>query len=226
MNTGGQWTAEDYPTEQFYHAITTRHVPYHVCGAQQDNSTLCTPFNWNVGAFTTANAPPPKPDSAAKTKGDSAKAKADTANAKSDSASSRPKPDITAGGMSVSYVVGGGEPGYIAPDPLDPDQFYSGTNNGGYLDKYNRRLGTSREVNPYPWFYSGEPSKDIKERWQWTYPIIFSPIDPKTLYVSSQRLWRTGRWAHLDRAERRPHPSRSGDDGKVRRPDHGRHEWP
>jgi hypothetical protein len=26
-------------------------------------------------------------------------------------------------------------------------------------------------VNPYPWFYSGEPSKDIKERWQWTFPI-------------------------------------------------------
>ena len=93
--------------------------------------------------------------------------------------------------MALSYVAGGGEPGYIAPDPLDPDQFYAGTNNGGYLDKYNRRTGTSREVNPYPWFYSGEPSKEIKERWQWTYPIIFSPLDPKTLYVSSQRLWRT-----------------------------------
>jgi len=93
--------------------------------------------------------------------------------------------------MAVSYQVGGGEPGYIAADPLDPDQFYSGANNGGYLDKYYRRLETSREVNPYPWFYSGEPSKDIKERWQWTYPIIFSPVDPKTLYVSSQRLWRT-----------------------------------
>ncbi len=46
-------------------------------------------------------------------------------------------------------------------------------------------------MNPYPWFYSGEPSKDIKERWQWTYPIVFSPVDPRTLYVSSQRLWRT-----------------------------------
>ena len=93
--------------------------------------------------------------------------------------------------MEVAYRVGGGEPGYIAPDPLDVDVFYSGTNNGGYIDKYNRRLGTSREVDPYPWFYSGEPAADMVERWQWTFPIIFSPVDPKVLYTSSQRLWRT-----------------------------------
>jgi photosystem II stability/assembly factor-like uncharacterized protein len=46
-------------------------------------------------------------------------------------------------------------------------------------------------VNPYPWFYSGEPSSEIRERWQWTYPILFSPVDPRVLYVSSQRLWKT-----------------------------------
>ncbi|HJZ77546.1 MAG TPA: hypothetical protein VKE51_37710 [Vicinamibacterales bacterium] len=40
--TGGEtWTAESMPTAQFYHVITTKHVPYHVCGAQQDNSTAC-----------------------------------------------------------------------------------------------------------------------------------------------------------------------------------------
>ncbi|HWP35936.1 MAG TPA: glycosyl hydrolase, partial [Gemmatimonadales bacterium] len=60
-----------------------------------------------------------------------------------------------------------------------------------YVDRFNRRTGTAREVNPYPWFYSGEPAKEIRERWQWTFPIIFSPVDPRTLYVSSQRVWRT-----------------------------------
>jgi photosystem II stability/assembly factor-like uncharacterized protein len=164
-NTGARWTAESYPTEQFYHVAATKHIPYHVCGAQQDNSTLCTPFNWNAAAFGLGTG--------------------------GRRGGGRDTSDITRGGMAVSYDAGGGEPGYIAPDPREPDLFYSGTNNGGYLDKYNRRLGTSREVNPYPWFYSGEPSKEIKERWQWTYPIIFSPVDPKTLYVSSQRLWRT-----------------------------------
>ena len=34
-----------FPTAQFYHVITTAHVPYHVCGAQQDNSTVCVPSN-------------------------------------------------------------------------------------------------------------------------------------------------------------------------------------
>jgi photosystem II stability/assembly factor-like uncharacterized protein len=171
-STGARWTAQDFPTEQFYHVITTRHIPYHVCGSQQDNSTLCVPFNWNAGgAFRRGGGGGGAPG------------------------------DPTAGGMAQSYVAGGGEPGYIAPDPLNPDLFYSGTNNGAYVDKFDRRTGLSREVNPYPWFYSGEPAKEIRERWQWTFPIIFSPADPRTLYVSSQRLWKTtdgGRtWAAL-----------------------------
>lgn len=166
-NTGGRWTDEDFPTEQFYHVATTRHIPYHVCGAQQDNSTLCTPFNWNAAAFGLGGGVGRR------------------------GAAVRDTTDLTKGGMAVSYEAGGSEPGYVAPDPRDPDLFYSGANNGAYLDKFNRRLGTSREVNPYPWFYSGEPSKDIRERWQWTYPIVFSPLDPTVLYVSSQRLWRT-----------------------------------
>jgi photosystem II stability/assembly factor-like uncharacterized protein len=175
MNTGGRWTDEDYPTGQFYHVATTSHIPYHVCGAQQDNSTLCIPFDWNVRAFEAAQ-----------------RSRADSANGDDDDDERGASPsDITAGGMALAYDAGGGEPGYIAPDPRDPELFYSGTNNGGYIDKYNRRTGQSREVNPYPWFYSGEPSKDIRERWQWTFPIIFSPLDSKTLYTSSQRLWRT-----------------------------------
>ncbi len=169
-NTGGAWTAQDFPTEQFYHVITTKHVPFHVCGSQQDNSTLCVPSNWNAPAAGFGRGGGG---------GGGAPAAAGAYR------------DPTAGGMAVSYVAGGGEPGYIAPDPLDPDVFYSGTNNGSYVDKFNRRTGLSREVNPYPWFYSGEPSKEIRERWQWTFPILFSPLDPKMLFVSSQRLWRT-----------------------------------
>ncbi|MEE9132643.1 MAG: glycosyl hydrolase, partial [Gemmatimonadota bacterium] len=42
-NGGKTWTRQDnQPTAQFYHVTTTGHFPYHVCGAQQDNSTLCT----------------------------------------------------------------------------------------------------------------------------------------------------------------------------------------
>src|SRR5688500_8532860 len=59
------------------------------------------------------------------------------------------------------------------------------------MDRYDRRTGHRREVNPYPWHYSGEPASEIPERWQWTYPIIFSQVDPNVLFTSSQRLWRT-----------------------------------
>ena len=149
-NTGGSWTDQEFSTAQFYHGITTDHIPFHVCGSQQDNSTLCLPSAWNAGQF-----------------------------------------DSTEGSMDVAYRAGGGEPGYIAPDPKDLNIFYSGTNNGRYVDKYNRTLNSSREVAPYPWFYSGEPASEMVERWQWTFPIIFSPIDQNVLYVSSNRLWRT-----------------------------------
>ena len=127
------WSDQDFPTAQWYHVITTAHLPFHVCGAQQDNSTLCVPSNTNAGGGGFGGVPPVAP-----------------------------------------YQVGGGEPGYIAPDRTDPDVFFAGTNNGSFLTRYNRRTGELKEVGAYPRFFSGEPSKDVKERWQWTYPIIFS----------------------------------------------------
>ena len=41
VNAGESWTGQSFATAQFYNVITTAHVPYHVCGAQQDNSTAC-----------------------------------------------------------------------------------------------------------------------------------------------------------------------------------------
>ncbi|UCE69959.1 MAG: glycosyl hydrolase [Flavobacteriaceae bacterium] len=43
INGGKTWTEQDYPTSQFYHVMATSDVPYHVAGAQQDNSTLAMP---------------------------------------------------------------------------------------------------------------------------------------------------------------------------------------
>ena len=140
--TGDGWTDQEFPTAQFYHVITTSHVPYQVCGAQQDNSTICVPSQSGRWA-------------------------------------------------SEPYSPGGAEPGYIAPDPRNPDIFYAGGNNGSLLTRLDRRTGSLREVNPYPRMFSGEPSSELVERWQWTYPIIFSPVDPGILYTSSQHVWRT-----------------------------------
>ncbi|MGH7625388.1 MAG: WD40/YVTN/BNR-like repeat-containing protein, partial [Gemmatimonadaceae bacterium] len=46
---GKSWSDENYPTAQFYHVTTTTDFPYRVCGAQQDNSTLCGPSRWPGG---------------------------------------------------------------------------------------------------------------------------------------------------------------------------------
>jgi photosystem II stability/assembly factor-like uncharacterized protein len=43
IDGGRTWSDEDFATAQFYHVIATTHFPYHICGAQQDNSTLCGP---------------------------------------------------------------------------------------------------------------------------------------------------------------------------------------
>jgi photosystem II stability/assembly factor-like uncharacterized protein len=148
---GQNWTPQDFPTAQYYHVATTRHVPYHVCGAQQDGSTVCVPSD--------AGAPGGRGGGR--------------------------------GGPPAMYGAGGSEPGYIAPDPKDPDVFFAGGNNGTFMTRLNRRTGETREVSPYPRMFSGEPASALVERWQWTYPIVFSPADPNVLYTSSQHVWRT-----------------------------------
>jgi photosystem II stability/assembly factor-like uncharacterized protein len=88
------------------------------------------------------------------------------------------------------YDVGGGESGYIAVNPANPDIIYAGSQ-GALLTRYNRRNGQVRDVQVYPRFFSGEPASALPERWQWTYPIVFSPQNSKVLYTSSQHLWKT-----------------------------------
>ena len=50
------------------------------------------------------------------------------------------------GASSATYNAGGAEPGYIAPDPLNPNIFFAGSNNGGFLTRLNRSTGEEREV--------------------------------------------------------------------------------
>ncbi len=57
FNGGESWTAQDYPTAQFYRVITTSHQPYHICGAQQDNSTACIPSGGWSHLSSTAGSP-------------------------------------------------------------------------------------------------------------------------------------------------------------------------
>lgn len=84
----------------------------------------------------------------------------------------------------------GGESGWIAPDPLDNDIVFGGSY-GGYLTRENHRTGTSRSVNVYPNNPMGHGAEDMKYRFQWNFPILFSPHDPKMLYTASNQMHRS-----------------------------------
>ncbi len=88
------------------------------------------------------------------------------------------------------YDVGGGESGYIAPDPTDPEIVYAGSY-GGEITRYDHRTGEEQAINPWPVNPIGWSAGDVKHRFQWTEPIAFSPHDPKTMYFAGEVLFKT-----------------------------------
>jgi len=96
------------------------------------------------------------------------------------------------GGIDRSdfYDVGGGESGYIAPDPDDPEIVYAGSY-GGDISRYDHHTGETQMVNPWPRNPIGWGMADLKHRFQWTEPIAFSPHDPHTLYYAGEVLFKT-----------------------------------
>ena len=114
------------------------------------------------------------------------------------------------------YAAGGGEAGYLTADPKDANIFYGG-DQAGIITRYDRRTGESRAINVYPLFFSGMSASALKERWQWTFPIVFSPVDPNILYTSSQHLWKSTtqgqRWEQISPDLTRNDPATLGDSG-------------
>jgi len=146
VNGGETWTDLDFPTSQLYHIMVTKDFPYFVCGAQQDNSTMCIPSEgWG---FRQARGPH----------------------------------------KQYYYPVGGGESGYITQHPTNLDWFYAGSQ-GALLTKFDRKTGFRRDIQVLPRFFSGEPASALSERWQWTFPIVFSPLNSNKLYTCSQHVW-------------------------------------
>lgn len=88
------------------------------------------------------------------------------------------------------YDVGGGESGWIAPKPGEPDVVYAGSY-GGYLTRFDRRTEQERDVNPYPDNPMGWGAEGAKYRFQWSFPIVVSPHDPNTVYAASNVLHRS-----------------------------------
>ncbi len=143
FNGGRSWTNQAYATAQMYHVTTTNHFPYQVCGAQQDNSTLCGP--------------------------------------------SRKE-----GGMTIADFkeAAGGESGYLAANPAKPDIIFGGSY-GGLLTRKDMATDLERNVSPWPDNPMGYSSEDIQYRFQWTFPIVFSPHNAGVLYAAGSQLFKT-----------------------------------
>ncbi len=84
-------------------------------------------------------------------------------------------------------TTAGGESGHIAIDPTDEDIVYGGSYDG-YLEKKNHTTGESRSINAWPDNPMGSGAEGAKYRFQWNFPIFFSPHNPKKLYAASQNL--------------------------------------
>ncbi|MGB0777156.1 MAG: WD40/YVTN/BNR-like repeat-containing protein [Flavobacteriaceae bacterium] len=81
----------------------------------------------------------------------------------------------------------GGESAHIAVDPLNNDIVYGGSY-GGLLTRVNHETGSTRAINVWPDNPMGHGAEDFKYRFQWNFPIFFSPHNPKKLYTTSQHL--------------------------------------
>ena len=88
------------------------------------------------------------------------------------------------------YPVGGGEAGYIAPDPRDPLIVYAGDYQGNItrLNKHNDQL---RNITVHPVLSDGKGAAVLEHRFQWTAPLLLSPHDPHTLYHAGERVFKT-----------------------------------
>ncbi|TVR75904.1 MAG: glycosyl hydrolase [Sphaerobacteraceae bacterium] len=94
------------------------------------------------------------------------------------------------------FVPGGGESGYIAVRPDNPDIIFAGAigsgEGNGRLTRYNRKTQAVRNITVWPHDPGfAEGAETLRYRFQWTFPIELSPHDPDVLYVASNHLHRS-----------------------------------
>ena len=142
---GGEWSSLDnQPTGQIYRVTTDNAFPYHILGAQQDNSSVRIKSRTFGAAITERDWEP----------------------------------------------TAGFESGYIVADPLHPDIVYGG-NYDGYLGRLDHRTSESRTIDVWPDNPTGSGADSLRYRFQWNYPIFFSPHNPHRLYAAGNQLFAT-----------------------------------
>jgi photosystem II stability/assembly factor-like uncharacterized protein len=141
---GKTWTTQNnQPTAQFYHVATDNAYPYHIYGAQQDNSNLGIASRSDEGVITAQNW----------------------------------------------FVAGGGECGFVVPDPRDWHIIYS--NNEGYITRYDKNKEEGQDVSVWPLDNAGHGAADLVHRFQWITPLMLSPHNPDVLYTAAECVFKS-----------------------------------
>jgi photosystem II stability/assembly factor-like uncharacterized protein len=141
---GKTWTTlNNQPTAQFYHVAVDNAFPYHIYGAQQDNS--------NVGIAS--------------------------------------RTDWGAIGRQNWFEAGGGECGFVVPDPRDWHIIYS--NSEGYITRYDKNKEEVQDISPVPLDNSGHGAVDLAHRFQWVSPLMLSPHNPDVLYTAAECVFKS-----------------------------------
>lgn len=142
---GRSWSPEsNQATAQFYTVRTDNDFPYHVYGAQQDNTTVAISS----------------------------------------------QPQGTRSGGSNFAEVGGGESGYVVPDPVDSAIVYAGAF-WGLLTRFDRATSSVRNITVWPDLPGGRTGAELKYRFQWTFPIAISPADPAAIYAGGNVVFKS-----------------------------------
>ncbi|HZU23826.1 MAG TPA: hypothetical protein VE998_13425, partial [Terriglobales bacterium] len=148
---GKSWSSEmNQPTAQFYTVRADNDFPYHIYGAQQDNTTVAVSSTATSGAIGRGGL----------------------------------------GGPVDFTEVGGGESGYVVPDPRDPNIIYAGAY-WGLLTRYDRRTGATRNITVWPDLPGGRTGSETKYRFQWTFPIAISAADPTAIYAGGNVVFKS-----------------------------------
>ena len=87
------------------------------------------------------------------------------------------------------YEAGGGECGFVIPDPRDPYIIYSTSEN--FVVRFDKHTDQVRVISVWPVDASGHAAKDLEHRFNWTSPLAMSPSNPDTLYYGMERLYKT-----------------------------------
>jgi hypothetical protein len=87
------------------------------------------------------------------------------------------------------YPAGGGESGFVVPDPRNANIIYSDAENS--FSRYLKSQEQVETISPWPVDNSGHPAAELEHRFNWTSPLLLSPHDPDVLYAASEVVWRS-----------------------------------